>query len=187
MTINSPHRRGVAITMNLRPTVDAMAKHFLRLIEQANPLFLNGGKLAKTIQKRWYSKALLNPDGDQCGFVHFTIINRDILDTEFSLSDNGQHVINLEYLFVVKQNEINGTFRNFTSGTLRYKTSWNGFSNENLEFQLYGGTDIEHGVILRNFIAEMEGQLTNFNISDETLIAQNELSLIPLKTHGGAL
>lgn len=181
---NNLYRKGVTIALNMQPTVDAMAKHFLRLIEQVNPLFLGTNSThGKKIQKAWYTKQLVNAEGESFGFIHFTVTNRSLMKREFSLDDPLSEVKELEYSFHVKQTETVAHARNFCSGSLRYKNTWGEFESGLVDFHLYGGTDIECGVMFRDFITEVATQLTNFQADNNTLIAQNHLDLIPILTH----
>lgn len=183
---NNLYHRGVTITLNLKPVVDEMAKHFLRLIEQVNPLFLEDGVLGKKVQKRWYGKQLLASNGESFGFLYFTVTNRSILKKEFNLSDPLTQVKELEYSFHVKQSETMAQARNFTSASVRFKNTWGEFSSDNISFHLYGGTDIEHGIILRELITEIKDQMAAFEANTDTLIAQNELDLIPVIMYRGS-
>lgn len=182
---NNFYHRGVVITLNLKPVVDEMAKHFLRLIEQVNPLFLNNGPLAKTIQKRWYGKQLLAANGESFGFLYFSVQNHSILKRDFDLESPLSEVKELEYSFHVKQSVTQSQARNFTSASMRFKNTWGEFNTDDVSFHLYGGTDIEYAIILRELIAEIKDQMLAFNADNDTFIAQNELDLIPFIMHRG--
>lgn len=183
---NNLYRKGVSIALNMHPAVDEMSKHFLRLIEQVTPLFLGSQSThGKKIQKAWYTKQLVNTEGETFGFIHFTVTNRSIMKREFDVNDPLSEVKELEYSFHVKQTETAAHARNFCSGSLRYKNTWGEFSPDNVDFHLYGGTDIEAGVMFRDLITEVKPQLTNFQADNNTLIAQNHLDLIPLLTSKG--
>lgn len=180
---NNLYRKGVSIALNMQPAVEEMSKHFLRLIEQVNPLFLGGQSThGKKIQKAWYTKQLVNTEGETFGFIHFTVTNRSIMKREFDVNDPLSEVKELEYSFHVKQTETGAHARNFCSGSLRYKNTWGEFGLNSVDFHLYGGTDIEAGVMFRDLITEVVPQLTNFQADNNTLIAQNHLDLIPLLT-----
>ena len=177
---NNRYHKGVTIGLNMQPAIDEMAKHFLRLIEQVNPLFLDkDGRCARTVQKAWYTKQLVNTEGETYGFIHFTVTNRSILKKDFDANDPLSEVKELEYSFHVKQTETVAHARNFTSGSLRYKNTWGEFAPDVVDFHLYGGTDIESGVMFRDLIAEVKPQLEAFSADKDTLIAQNRLDLIP--------
>ena len=177
---NNRYHKGVTIGLNMQPAIDEMAKHFLRLIEQVNPLFLvKDGRYARTVQKAWYTKQLVNAEGETYGFIHFTVTNRSILKKDFDANDPLSEVKELEYSFHVKQTETVAHARNFTSGSLRYKNTWGEFAPDVVDFHLYGGTDIESGVMFRDLITEVKPQLETFSADKDTLIAQNRLDLIP--------
>lgn len=177
---NNRYHKGVTIGLNMQPAIDEMAKHFLRLIEQVNPLFLDkDGRYARTVQKAWYTKQLVNTEGETYGFIHFTVTNRSILKKDFDANDPLSEVKELEYSFHVKQTETVAHARNFTSGSLRYKNTWGEFAPDVVDFHLYGGTDIESGVMFRDLITEVKPQLEAFSADKDTLIAQNRLDLIP--------
>ena len=180
---NNLYRKGVSIALNMQPAVDEMSKHFLRLIEQVNPLFLGDKSThGKKIQKAWYTKQLVNAKGETFGFIHFTVTNRSIMKREFDVNDPLAEVKELEYSFHIKQTETGAHARNFCSGSLRYKNTWGEFNPNAVDFHLYGGTDIEAGVMFRDLITEVIPQLTDFQADNNTLIAQNHLDLIPFLT-----
>lgn len=179
------YHRGVTITLNLKPVVDEMSKHFLRLIEQVNPLFLNVDGIGKKVQKRWYGKQLVDAKGESFGFLYFTVTNRSILKKNFNLDDPLTQVKELEYSFHVKQSTTMAHARNFTSASLRFKNTWGEFTSDDVSFHLYGGSDIEHAIILRELIAEIKDQMTGFVADSTTLIAENQLDLIPYILHRG--
>lgn len=183
---NQLHHRHVAMTMNLQPVVDALAKHFLRLIEQVNPLFLNGGTRGKKVQKEWYGKQLIAANGQSFGYLYFTVTNRSLMNKDFNLDDNNVHVTELEYSFHLKQSETISMARNFTSASLRFKNTWGEFTPEDCSFQLYGGTDIENAIILKDLVNEVEDQMANFTLDINTLIAQNQLDLVPVRMYRGS-
>jgi hypothetical protein len=173
------HHRQVALTINLKPTVEILNAHFLRLIEEIKPLFLNGGKLAKKIQKQWYGKQLADPtNGFTYGYIWFTVTNRSLMDHKHDPSSNMFEADNLEFSFHVKQNETIALANNFTSGSTRYKTMWGDFNSDRVLFNLYGGTDVESALLFKDLIEKIKPQLTDFSISDNTLIAQSELQLV---------
>lgn len=181
MSATDLNHRNVSIKLNLKPTMEVMCGHFLRLIEEVKPLFVDGGELAKKVQKRWYGKQLT--DGTYTyGYIWFTVTNRDIMKREFDLNDVNSKVNDLEFTFHVKQNETPITAVNFTSGSLRYKARWGDFNLNRVELNLYGGTDVESAVLFRDMIAMAGPQLAAFSINDTNLIAQNELELLAVRT-----
>lgn len=170
------HHRQVGLTVNLTPTVEELNKHFLRLIEEVKPLFLNKGALATKIQKRWYGKQLVdNATGFTYGFIWFTVTNRAVMDNAFDIDTGSSEVENLEFSFHVKQNETIVLANNFTSGSLRYKLSNGKFDIKNTLFMLYGGCDIESSILFRDLIEKVKPQLAAFKADDDSLIAQNEV------------
>lgn len=182
MSANDLNHRNVSIKLNLRPTMLIMCEHFLRLIDEVKPLFVEGGPLAKTVQKQWYGKQLT--DGTYTyGYIWFTVTNRDIMKRDFGLEDPLNKVTDLEFTFHVKQNETPITAVNFTSGSLRYKSRWGEFNPNRVELNLYGGTDVESAVLFRDMIQMVTPQLAAFSINNSNLIAQNDLELLPVKVH----
>lgn len=176
------NHRNVFITLNMRPTLEALSEHFIRLIDEAKPMFLNGGPLAKKIQKRWYGKQL-EVDGYTYGYIYFTVTNRSIMKRDFDLDDPAVHVDDLEFTFHVKQNETIILANNFTSGSVRYKSKWGEFNINRVELNLYGGTDVESALLFRDAVAKVESQLAAFKLDNTTLITQNELELLPVRTY----
>lgn len=183
---NNLYHRGVTITLNLKPVVNELSKHFLRLIEQVNPLFLNGGHHGKKIQKAWYGKQLVADNGQTFGFLYFSVTNRTIMKKDFDLDSDHSQVTELEYSFHIKQCETIAHARNFTSASVRFKNTWGEFTPEDVSFHLYGGTDIENAIILKDMVEEVKNQLAAFNADENTLIAQNHLDLIPIITYRGS-
>ncbi len=178
-TLSRYHHRQVALTINMAKTLEVINAHFARLIEQVNPLFFNGGPLANKIQKRWYSKQLVDPaNGFSYGFLHFTVTNRTLMDHAYDPTDLNSEINNLEYSFHIKQSDTVVLASNFTSGSVRYKTQWGEFNNQRVHFNMYGGTDIESAVLFKDLVEKIKPQLTAFNLDESTFTGQNELQLV---------
>lgn len=178
-TLDRFHHRQVAMTINLSKTVEEINTHFLRLIEQVNPQFLNKGPLANTIQKRWYGKQLVDSaTGFTFGWLWFTVTNRSIMNFNYDPTDALAEVDNLEYSFHIKQNDTTGLAINFTSGSVRYKTVWGDFNNNRVAFNMYGGTDVESAVLFKDLVEKIKPQLLAFTADDTTFVAQNELQVL---------
>lgn len=177
--ISRYHHRQVAMTINLKPTIDEINKHFLRVIEQVKPLFLNKGRLAHLVQKRWYGEQLVDiPTAYTYGYIHFTVTNRKIMNINYDLDNPDSEVDDLEFSFHIKQNDTIVLASNFTSGSVRYKMGWGEFSPERVLFNLYCGTDIESAILFRDLVIRAKDQLLAFKADETTLIGQNELQLV---------
>lgn len=170
------HHREAMMTVNLLPTVKELCKHFLRVIEEVKPLFLEGGRLSRAVQKRWYGKQLVDAaTGFSFGYIWFTVTNRAVMDNSFDIDDEHSRVKDLEFSFHVKQIETTGLAANFTSGSLRYKLSNGEFDVDKTTFMLYGGCDIESALQFRNLVEKVIPQLTAFHADDNTFVSQNEV------------
>ena len=138
-----------------------------------------GKKATKAIRNEGNIPAIIYGGENKEIAIHFTVTNRSILKKDFDANDPLSEVKELEYSFHVKQTETAAHARNFTSGSLRYKNTWGEFAPDVVDFHLYGGTDIESGVMFRDLITEVKPQLETFSADKDTLIAQNRLDLIP--------
>lgn len=170
------HHRQVALTVNLKPTVEEMNKHFLRLIEEVKPLFFNGGRLANKIQKRWYGQQLVDSTtGFTYGFIWFTVTNRAVMKNTYNIDDPESRIDELEFSFHIKQNETIALANNFVSGSLRYRTGDGEFDIDKTPFMLYGGCDVESALLFKDLVEKIKSNLTSFKADDTTFVAQNEV------------
>ncbi len=183
MAYTDPHR-GVTITVNLQNEVDYMVDQLARLIEQVEPLFYGPDNLTMKINKRWYGVQLADDTtGYTYGFIYFTVTNKTLFDKTKDVTKNNIDADWLEYSLHFKQNETQVLANNYVAASIFFSTKRGNLETHKVDFSLYGGTDAESAVLLKDFITKIKPQVAAFNANSATLAVQSELDLIPLITH----
>lgn len=184
MAYTDPHR-GVAITVNLQNEVDFMVEQLGRLIDQVKGRFYGTDTITMQVAKQWYGSQLTDDTtGFTYGFIHFTVSNKTVFNKEKKTTDKDAQADYLEFSFHLKQNETPVLANNFVSASVFFSTKRGDLESHKVDFNLYGGTDVESAVLLRDFIAKIKPQILAFNANTTTLSAQSVLSEIPLLTTG---
>ena len=181
MAYQDPHR-GVATHVNLMPEVKFMASQLQRLIDSVKDQYTTaaGGKnKTMKIAKEWYGQLLLE-EGKSSGFVHFTVTNKTLFDKKKDVDDLSIEADEIGYSLHIKQNTSGFLSNNFISASIYFNSRRGDFELRKVDFQLYGGADIEGALLFKDVIRKVRSQVESFNATNETLSGRSELSLIPL-------
>lgn len=168
--------RGVAIEINLTTEFNLLCGHLQRLIDQVEPQYRGNDNKTTKIQKEWYSKQVTKMDLFY-GIIHFSVTNRYIYDDECKLDQPNTESKDLVYTLHIKQTESDTVGAHFVSANVRFASRRGEFGNHKVDFNLYGGGDIESARIFKDFIAEINAELSAFDADSDTFIARNVLCL----------
>lgn len=186
MHYTDPHR-GVQLTTNLQTEVDYLTTQLARLIAQVEGRFKGPDSITMKVAKEWYGKQIsknINGFDYTYGFIHFTVSQKTLYDKKIDSTAVGVDAEEIMYSFHLKQNESPVLANNFVSASIFFSTKRGELEPRKVDFQLYGGADVESVIIFKGFLEGIKSQIEAFNADDTTRVAQNQMDLIPLITHG---